>query len=111
MALASASPQANRAGLLTDAVAASRASLEVVTRRSNAELWAIQKWTLGDALCALAEESTPTARIKVLGEAIAVYRQGLEVFTETAFPTQHADLAKEIAAAEGKLAEAKIAEK
>jgi len=107
MALATASPQGERAALLTDAVAASRASLEVVTRHSNAELWAIQKWTLGDALRALAEESSPGDRTKALTEAVAVYRVALEVFTEAAFPTQHADLAKELAAAEGKLAEAK----
>jgi hypothetical protein len=42
-----------------------------------------------------------------LTEAPAVYRVALEVLTATACPTQHADLAEEMAAVQSKLAEAK----
>lgn len=103
MSLAGVSPAAGRADLLADAVAASTVSLEVVSRQSNAEMWAIQQWTLADALRAQADQSPPSNRARLLKRSIAAYRSTLDVFTETAFPNQHADAAKELAIAEEKL--------
>ena len=73
--------------LLAEAVTAYRAALEVYTRTTLPQGWAMTQVGLGNALLDQGTPVTGAESQRLLAEAVTAYRAALEVFTREGFPS------------------------
>ena len=76
--------------LLSEAAAAYRAALDVYTRESLPQQWAMTQNNLGAALQERGIRTTSEAGARLLSEAVAAYRAALDVYTRESLPQQWA---------------------
>ncbi|MDR4495743.1 MAG: tetratricopeptide repeat protein [Nitrospirales bacterium] len=72
--------------LLTEAVAAYQAALEIFTRDSFPQDWARTQMNLGLALATQGTRTSGADSLRLLTEAVAAYQAALEIFTRDSFP-------------------------